>query len=489
MKRLTLLVLLLLGSWSPAWAHGCSYYASPEGGGNGLSEDSPFMIRDFFATAHPGTTLCLLDGTYRGAASMIDLTTASGLSGVEGNPISVRALNDGAVTIDGQFARVPVRLNNNWWVIEGINAKHSSGEAIRVSGYHNILRRIVAWDAHFAKGNPVVLMYAGSHLLLEDVAAFGGGRRAFGIQNVANVTCRRCWGSWGGSITIGPKTGMTMGYNSYNVICENCLMTWSAESMPEEYTLTDPKGNPSTRFPRLDGRYVNFRVTSGVQPYGEDNVGSGPNGICMNQTILGSLSYLKAGVRYGRPHSGPAGDQSTMISQGVGINHQCSVIRHTMAYISPSHANFSIIRGFVGGSSGGTANNTTSVRGTPDSWHSSWIRSAQAEGTSVAAAGAVPVAGQVPSPWTATGAGANLCKRWVNGVVTDLPLWPWPMNERIKEATASAGFYGQGYADSVIGCGAGQGNCVGGRATRTATDVTADVESLLGPIPAQCRND
>jgi hypothetical protein len=50
------------------------------------------------------------------------------------------------------------------------------------------------------------------------------------------------------------------------------------------------------------------------------------------------------------------------------------------------------------------------------------------------------------------------------------------MNERIKAATAVAGRY-SGPCPT----------CVGGRAARTATDVTADIMKLLGPIPAACR--
>ena len=83
----------------------------------------------------------------------------------------------------------------------------------------------------------------------------------------------------------------------------------------------------------------------------------------------------------------------------------------------------------------------------------------------------------VPSPWTATSVGANLCYRYVDGVRTNMPLWPWPMNERIKQATAMAGVYDGPCL-----------NCSGGRAPRIGIDVTADVESLLGRIPDQCRN-
>jgi hypothetical protein len=71
----------------------CTYYASPTGNGNGLSQSSPFKIADFWSKASPGKTLCLLDGTYRGSDSMID--PPDGLSGTAGNPITVRALNEG----------------------------------------------------------------------------------------------------------------------------------------------------------------------------------------------------------------------------------------------------------------------------------------------------------------------------------------------------------------------------------------------------------
>jgi hypothetical protein len=65
----------------------------------------------------------------------------------------------------------------------------------------------------------------------------------------------------------------------------------------------------------------------------------------------------------------------------------------------------------------------------------------------------------------------------VNGQVTNEPLWPWPMNQRIKDATASAGPY-KGPCPT----------CIGGRATRRPTDVTADIQALLGPIPSVCRS-
>src|SRR5262245_48774947 len=101
---------------------GCDYYASPTGTGNGRTQSRPFTISNFWSVAKGGLTLCLLDGTYKGSDSMI--TPPQQLSGASGSPITIRALNDGKVLINGQGADIaPVRFNyNDWFVVEGINA-------------------------------------------------------------------------------------------------------------------------------------------------------------------------------------------------------------------------------------------------------------------------------------------------------------------------------------------------------------------------------
>ncbi len=58
--------------------------------------------------------------------------------------------------------------------------------------------------------------------------------------------------------------------------------------------------------------------------------------------------------------------------------------------------------------------------------------------------------------------GPDLCHRYIDGARTDEPLWPWPMNQRIIEATHQSG--------------------------RGPVDVTATMEALLGPIPSPCRS-
>src|SRR5215813_1047299 len=128
----------------------CSYYASPTGTGKG-SQSSPFKISDFWAFAKPGTTLCLLDGTYRGVDSMIQPPTL--LSGSAGQPITVKCLKDGACDIDGEGVQRPVWLpNNSYFTLEGFDAYNSSADVIGagsngIAGSNLTIRRVVAWDA------------------------------------------------------------------------------------------------------------------------------------------------------------------------------------------------------------------------------------------------------------------------------------------------------------------------------------------------------
>src|SRR5262249_5545682 len=66
---------------------------------------------------------------------------------------------------------------------------------------------------------------------------------------------------------------------------------------------------------------------------------------------------------------------------------------------------------------------------------------------------------------------ASLCFRYIDGTRTGTPLWPWPMDDRIKAALEVAG-------SSALAGSAGPGYAAG--------TVTSEVASRLGPIPAGC---
>ncbi len=464
------LVLISLGN---AWGQAaCTHYASPGvGAGHAGTIGDPFRVRDFWTVGGgpQGKVLCLNDGTYTGADHMIapSLQAAAGLSGTSSAPITIRALNDGGALIDGQFARGPVSLSgNNWFVLEGFNAKNSSVSGLFLNNSnHNIIRRVVIWDQAFTKNYDLLKLDDSSHNLIEDVGIFGTGRKSLGppFEGSTDNVFRRVWARWEGSTTIGPKMTGSISYcpagNCLNNTWENLLLTWSAESMPETYTITNGDGTASTK-----GSVSGFFVEQAQSVQHPDAAG----GACLNAKFLGSLFYVTQNDRY--PYNRMSGFPSPTDTRPT-----CIFLEHVFAFIQPSHPNFANVLGFQGGGSATPPNsnfakNLTSVAGLANNFMTGWnVDSTVVHGTSLAA---------VPNPWTTTGNGANLCKRWINGVVTNEPLWPWPMNDRIKAATASAGSYGG--PCSV---------CTGGRAVRTETDVTAQVESLLGPIPTQCRSE
>ena len=104
----------------------CTYYAAPvEEDGGKVPEGEPFgrrhdvgtpdrpiAVADFWQRklVKPGTVLCLKDGVYRGASSMIR-PPRDRFAGAPGARIEIRAVNDGHVWIDGEFRHKPLRLH------------------------------------------------------------------------------------------------------------------------------------------------------------------------------------------------------------------------------------------------------------------------------------------------------------------------------------------------------------------------------------------
>lgn len=71
--------------------------------------------------------------------------------------------------------------------------------------------------------------------------------------------------------------------------------------------------------------------------------------------------------------------------------------------------------------------------------------------------------------WKATSrpsSGAWLSYQYENGQLTNKPLWPWPMNERIKQAMVQSGYAARGGLD-----GSGE------------TDLTRLIFTLAGATP------
>ena len=426
------------GSSEPTSSTPCDHYASPTGGGSGSSASSPFRVTDFWAVAAPGRTLCLVDGIYRGTASMID--PPDNLHGAAGKPITVRALTDGRVFIDGERTRQPALLKyNDYYVLEGFNAANSSGSVISVvRSNHVVVRRVAAWDAADSNHN-IFSTSSSEYVLFEDVAGWGVARKTFSASQGGNyVTCRRCWGRWEGSHVVGPKMTYTLAYNSYHMTIENSIGTWSGERMKESYTLLAYDGTPWTG--NGAGLYTNYAVD---QPYGIFAVDRLDNDKNANSKILGSIAYVTASDRFAPPRL------------FFSTNIDAVEMTNNAACIQPgTHTSK---RAFaLYGLNGGTATNLTARSLTGIASPSAYI-DAQWDASDIELG---ETSLKVDSIFAGS-YGAQVCTRYKDRVLTSEPLWPWPMNQRIIDATLQSG--------------------------RKAVDVTATIESLFGPIPAYCK--
>lgn len=437
----TVLAFVLLGAAGAAYAQtplNCTSYASPTGQGNGGSPDKAFRVATFWKSAEAGNTLCLLDGTYTDTDSMI--APPSGLRGASGRPITIRALHEGKVRIDGQGKRLPIRLWwNDWMVVEGLNACCSSGAVVGLDhSNHNVIRRVAAWDA--AEGNNDVFgVHFGEHNLLEDVAGWGIARKVYeSSQGGDYTTIRRAWGRWEGSHVIGPKMVYTVAYNNYGMLLENAIGTWSGERMKDSYVLLDYYGKPWSG--RGEGTYHNRDVDQPYAVFGMDALKKDKKA---KARLLGSLAYI------GRRDSFKA-------PQLVFVTNMDAVeIADTIAYVEsdayPQVKTFALYG--LTAATNLLAHSITSIGGAGARIKHEWETRNVLEGPSLA----------VYKPGEnafSTTRGANLCNRYVDGVRTTEPLWPWPMNQRILEATVASG--------------------------RAPVDVTTQVQAILGPIPPPC---
>ena len=424
----------------------CDRYASPDGVGDGLSMDTPFKINNFWPLSQPGDTLCLLDGEYTGADSMIQ--PPEGLEGTADAIITVRALNDGMVTIDGEGRHVPIGLSRNrYMLIEGMDAGNSSRNVVQLlrTG-HVTVRRVVAYDA--ADGNFKVFAVHGDFPrdltpdepnLLEDVAGFGIARKIFSSYTADNTVIRRAWGSWMGSTFIGPKMTFTLAYRNYRAICENCIGTWTGHLMPASYQLGCNPGSTNVK--------CGQNRTTPDQPYGIIGADSLRDDFSANSGLFGSFAYLEntavhnpgRAIRITNPSDVFLVDNITYIEPG-----RFTTTTNSVTLSDRDNPTGRFVQGLTA-IGGADLRITAGVEGADNI-----VR--------------VPTTGDLQpgeSPYTGPH-GAKLCYRYENTKLTDQPLWPWPMNQRIINAMNKAG-----YQDPV--------------------DVTATVERLLGPIPSQCR--
>lgn len=450
MGRLILTLLLLLLTATAQADHGrrpprvattvpaCTHFAAPTGAGAACTREAPCLVGTWLSAstlAVGGHVLCLQAGVYRGPQSMIDPPDTT--SGQAGSPITVRAETDGAVLVDGEHARDPVFLTptNQYWEIWGLNAANGVNDVIRL-GQHSRAYRVIGWNGTAGQADSTILeLGRGVDNLFIDSAGFGtdsrkilnGSQSQGPDQASAWSGFRRVWAQWG-SHPMGssrPSNTAQVGYQTRQQRLENVLLTWDTAAGGA----TDRPEGALEAFIDCDGSMSNA---------------------AHGTAVLGSLAYLRPGARF-------PGDKlvQAYCASGMTWTDVASLLGGGFAGVRPFYfPDF----GSGGATTGNTCTNCLAVHnGRPSENQapgSGWTLPGFREGATLAeATGGVSLFTLLP----------GLCTRYEGGTRTTQPLWPWPMNERIKAATAQAGL--------------------------PPVDVTAEVEALLGPIPDACRWD
>jgi hypothetical protein len=323
-------------------------------------------------------------------------------------------VHDGQVTLDGQFAHVPVLLRGAQYVVlEGVNAHSSREGVVVVSQSQQItVRRVIAWDAHPQKNAMVFTVNYGSDNVFEDVAGWGTGRKIYGLYQDTRTTFRRCFLRWTGTLDSAWKVGITHSYYSRDSTTENCIGTWDAA--PE------------------------FNTAQSAAIFGGDHSERSYG----THTFVGNIAYQLPS------QAGRIGDMQTIGGYCKGSEQAGMRYQDVLVYRASSNR----ARGISLGCKASGSHYTDAQGGTITT--ESGTRSlAQLGGNLLQLSAASRPA-----------AGAWLRYRYVNGQLTQTPLWPWPMNERIKAAMVASGYNkrggvdGQGGIDltaTVLGLGGG----------------------------------
>lgn len=426
---------LLIPSSALAQQAACTKYASNNGSGGACTNEAPCKISAFLNNASlrvPGAVLCLKDGVYTGGDSMIAIP--DGFNGTSEKPITIRALNPGKVTIDGQDSSRPINTRGSWGVIQGVNAARGDNENVMIRGTHWLIKDLVTWNV--GSNGDTNIHLSGTDNTVEDCGSFGPARKsiAAGAAGGNRNTVRRCWARWEANLHMSsnPTNTYEGGYGQDGFTFENTIATWNTQGR-----VTEPEGL---------GELFSSK----------------------NSKWLGSIFYLRASDSYAPSVLVFGTTDAGSHSQQGHFNPTSNLIfKHILAYIDPGHSKFSSMKAFLfaegtdPGHPPGT-NNTltdlTSIAGSSNAFSSSFPVGRVQWGKTIATA-----IGAGKSMWLDSYAGPGICKRYVNGQLTTQGLWPFPMNQRIKDALVQAGY--------------------------PAVDVTGTMEQLFGAIPEQCRTE
>ena len=244
------------------------------------------------------------------------------------------------------------------------------------------------------------------YVLWEDIAAWGTGRKVVEAFESDFTTWRRLFAVWGGGGSVAAPTQMavSLATHSYHNTLENGIVRWNRG--------TEPARDPVA--------IIGFDPLVTGHPYFPTY------GLAAHAKVFGSATIVRSADTYDVPTATRASVWTTDQQDLTEVRVQ-DVVGYVQAGTYDNRMPI-FLRNHTGATpSGKFATRVSNIGTTTSLMGTGWTIAHRLD---VATPASVNI-------WTGTNQ-ATLCTRYVNGVLTTTPLWPWSMEDRILEAAARA---------------------------------------------------
>jgi hypothetical protein len=312
------------------------------------------------------------------------------------------------------------------------------------------VKRVSAFNASYTENVMVFNIGSSKNVLLEDCAAYGTGRKTYEAYESEYVTFRRCWGRWGGhSGAGGGSTGLTL-YGSKNSTVENCILTRDRGVVGLVYgvNLTDASWTTGVNNNKVLGTVIQdanawgtsagstTRLVSGNQfknvayinnEYGINHGGGDPNMLFGNITIANTTIGNSFSMNNANSRVDSAYKYGATVKNSSFFNS-----RSTAMYVDASGYGFTSFTNSYNNYYGNARNyGGKASRGASELLlNPNYDTRTYGKGAYLMIPSVLAGKGE-----GGAGIGAEVLYRYQDGVPTGIPLWPWPMEDRIFRET------------------------------------------------------
>jgi hypothetical protein len=451
-KISTLITLVLLSLTFASAASAATYYIAPDACDPYHTSCNPSLGNDnnpgtasqpwkTFAKTWPkltaGDTLTLLNGVYYQVMSPTARGTAS-------SPVTIKALNDGMAVVDAQFGHRAFDLSGYmvgnqpvYQIIEGINFRNAM-RAVNLNGIHYLtFRRIHAYNQFYELSDlacndhscepqhPIRVGSGSTNILIEDCIASGNGSKMLKVIK-SNATVRRCITDWRWvnsyfDHNLWPWAGGLNIYHNGGSIFENVISLGNSNTyainfhgLERDKDPNDPNQSDVSNNKYLGSIALNQGYTMAGDIYSWSPYRPQPNNVTHPTKVW---NYSWAGKRTGFSIGGNIKDtlfQDILAFNNAGVGY----------YRSYEGTNYSSNTRIVNSTFAGNHDKITS--GHPNDGPLGTNANLHKFGSDMS------ITNSYIQNSTYKGAGADITKRYIDGVKTNQNLWPWPMEQRVR---------------------------------------------------------